>query len=69
MQPNELENGFAFFGVEIQASEECICQFDALAGVLASAARFAGVVQQEGQQEEIKAVDSGQELGQAFFVF
>ena len=37
--------------------------------MLAGAAGFSGVVKQEGQQEEIEAVDLRQKLGQALFVF
>ena len=68
MQADELEDGFALFGVEIEASQEAVGQFDALAGVLAGAAALAGVVQQQGQQEEVEAIDFGQQLREALFV-
>ena len=65
MQADELENRLPFLSVKIETGEECICQFDALAGVFTSAACFAGVVQQQGQQEEVETIDLRQQLGQA----
>ena len=68
VQADELEDGFALFGVEVQAGEEGVGQFDALAGVFAGAAGLAGVVQQQGEQEEVEAIDLRQQLGEALLV-
>ena len=68
MQADELEDGLALFGVEVEAGEKAVGQLDALAGVLAGAAALAGVVQQQGEEEEIEAIDFGQQLRQALLV-
>ena len=68
MQADELENGLALFGVEVEAGEEAVGEFDALAGVFAGAAALAGVVQQQGEEEKIEAVDFRQQLREALFV-
>jgi hypothetical protein len=63
MQTNELEDGLALFGIEVEAGEKAVGQFDALLRMLAGAAAFAGIVQEQGEEEEIEAVDLGEELG------
>ena len=68
MQADELENGLALFGVEVEAGEKAVGQLDALLRVLAGAAAFAGVVQQQGEEEEVEAVDFGEQLRQALLV-
>ena len=68
MEADELEDGLALLGVEVQPGEEGVGQLDALAGMLAGAAGLAGVVKQQGEQEEVEAVDLRQQLGQALFV-
>ena len=68
MQADELENRLALFGVEVEAGEEAVGQLDALAGVFAGAAALAGVVQQQGEQEEVEAVDFGEQLREALLV-
>ena len=68
MQADELEDGLALFGVEVEAGEEAVGELDALAGVFAGAAALAGVVEQQREQEEIEAVDFRQQLRKAVFV-
>src|ERR1039458_6058198 len=69
MEANELENGFFFFGVEIQPSEKGVGQFDAGGDVIAGSACLADVVEQESEQEEVEAVNLRQQLGESLFVF
>ena len=57
MKADELEDGFALFVVEVKPGEEGVGQFDTVGGVFAGAAGLAGVVQQQGEQEEVEAVD------------
>ncbi len=54
--------------IEVEAGQEAVGQLDALAGVLAGAAAFAGVVQQQCQKEKIEAIDFGKQLREAVFV-
>ena len=68
MQADELENGVALLGVEVEAGEKTVGQLDTLLRVLAGAAAFAGVVQEQGEEEEIEAVDFGEQLGEALLV-
>jgi len=49
MLADEAEYSFALFGIEVEAGEEAVGEFDALGGVFAGAAAFAGVVEQEGE--------------------
>ena len=57
VEADELEDGLALLGIEVQTGEEGVGQFDALAGVLAGAAGLAGVMEQEGQEKEVEAVN------------
>ena len=68
MQPDELENLVALLGVEVQPRHKAVGQFDALPGMFAAAPAFAGIVQQQRQQEEIEAVDLRQQLRETLFV-
>ena len=63
-----LRTDVALFGVEVEAGEKAVGQLDALLRMLAGAAAFAGVVQEQGEEEEIEAVDFGEELGEALLV-
>jgi hypothetical protein len=44
-------------------ARNAVGEFDALGGVFAGAAGFAGVVQQQREQEQVEAVDFGQQRG------
>ncbi len=68
MQADELEDGLALFGVEVEAGKEAVGELDGLDGVIASAAALAGVMKQEREQEEIEAIDFGQQLREAVLV-
>jgi hypothetical protein len=57
MEANELENGLALLGVKVEPREKCVREFHALGGMLAGAAGFAGVVEQEREEEEIEPVN------------
>jgi len=57
MEADELEDGLALLGIEVEAGEKAVGQLDALLRVLAGAAALAGVVQEEGEEEKIEAVD------------
>ena len=64
---DEPQDRFALLGIEIEARQEAVGEFDALARMFAAAAAFAGIVQQQREQEEIEAVDFGQQLREALF--
>ena len=68
MQADELENGVALLGVEVEAGEKAVGQLDALLRMLAGAAALAGVVQEQGEEEEVEAIDFRQQLGEALLV-
>ena len=68
METDELEDGFALFGVEVEAGEEGIGEFDTLRGVFSGAAGLAGVVEQESKQKQVEAVDLRQKLREAMLV-
>ena len=69
VKANELEDGIAFFGVEVQAGEEGVGQFDAGGDVVVGAPGLAGVVEQQSEEEEVEAIDFRQKLGEALIVF
>ena len=52
MKADELDDFLALFGVEIEAGKEAGRKLDALARVLAGAASFAGVVEQQREQKD-----------------
>jgi hypothetical protein len=68
MQADELENGLALLGIEVEAGEKAVGQLDALLRVLAGAAALAGVVQEQREEEEVEAVDFRQQLREALLV-
>ncbi len=69
MQPDELEDGLALFGVEVEAGEESCRPARRSAPVCSPVRRrLAGVVQQQGEQEQVEAVDFRQQLRQALLV-
>jgi hypothetical protein len=54
---NEGADGLAFFGVEIEASEQAFGELDAGRTMIAVAPRLAGIVQQQREEEEIEAIN------------
>ena len=63
-----LRIGVALLGVEIEAGQKAVGQLDALLRMLAGAAALAGVVQQQGEKEEIDAIDFREQLREALLV-
>ena len=57
MEADELNDGLALFAVELQAGEQGVGELDAGGDVILVAAGLAGVVQEQGEQEEVEAVD------------
>ena len=69
MQADELNDGLALFAVKLQAGQQRVGQLDAGSDVVLVAAGLAGIMQQQGEQEEIEAVDLRQQLGKPLLVF
>jgi hypothetical protein len=68
MEADEVEDGLALLGVEVEAGEESVSQLDALSSVLAGAPGFAGVVEEQGKEKKVEAVDFREQLSEALFV-
>ena len=62
---NEGANGLAFLGVEVEAGEQAFGEFDAGCAMIAVAPRLAGIVQQQGEQEQVEAIKLRQQRREA----
>ena len=69
MVVDDAADGFALFGVEFEAGEETFAELDAVAGVIAGAARFASVVHEQSEEKQVEAVDFREQTSEAFFPF
>jgi hypothetical protein len=59
MKADEVQNRLALFAVEFQAGKKGIGQLNALRDVIFGAAGLAGVMEQQGEQKQVQAVDLG----------
>src|SRR5580698_8674259 len=67
MIADEATYCLALLRVEFKPREETLCQLDALRTVVTRAARFACIVHEEREQEEVEAINFRQQRSKAFF--
>ena len=68
METNEFQDLVALLGVKVQPRHEAVGEFNTLPGMFAAAPAFAGIVQQQREQEEIEPVNFRQQLRETLFV-
>ncbi|MEI9967939.1 MAG: hypothetical protein WDM87_04665 [Terracidiphilus sp.] len=56
------------FGVEVEAGEKAVGQFNTLLRVLSGAAAFAGVMQKQREKKEVEAIDFRKQLGETLLL-